>query len=334
MNATPRDRVAALYVASTPYHLVLALADAERQAGPSALYFYGTFPDADRYLAALQADPPLLAGLRVQGLARPAKHRAARRGAARALHTLFDALDPDRVVVFNDRHDLSQLALALASRRPGARRTCFEDGSSFYTGWRAPPASRWDTLCKRLFTTRDWHPIGMLGTHPLVEDVRVQRLDAVREELRDRARPLALDVIRSPVLHALAQRMIDDETLTCPDVLLAPALINGPAWTAAARTLLPRSARVAFKYHPRESEDDPAALAGSGQEIPRHVPTELLYLLWGRTPAMLVGDGDSTALLTASLFNGDMRVIGLHTGPAPAHAPAYACLGIELRRYD
>ncbi|MGQ0621860.1 MAG: hypothetical protein ACT4QA_18395 [Panacagrimonas sp.] len=330
--ATPEPRC--FYLVSTPYHCLLALAHAESRNEIPVLFLFGRFPSASDYLRVLGVHPPLLPGLVVEGLTGSADDRGLRRGARGRLLQSLSLWKPGTLVVFNDRHDLSQVALDWA-QRDNARRLCFEDGSSFYTDWLAPPASAWTRWRKRLFTTRNWEPIRVLGTHPALDAVLAQRPQAVRAELRGRVQPLSLDLPRSPVLRALAEGLVREEDRSsaldgAPDVLVLPALNADAAWTLAATGLIPKESNIAFKYHPREAASDPAGLRGLGMELPRHLPVELLYLLWGGGPGTLIGDGRSTTLLTAGLFDGRTRIIGLYAGAALPQAEVYARLGIEL----
>lgn len=330
---------ATFYLASTPYHLLLALADAERSPDPATLFFFGAFPSATQYLEALIQNPALLPRLQVEGISGSAKARDLRREARQRLRDCMALCAPDRVVVFNDRHDLSQLALAIAAAGKGVTRACFEDGSSFYTGWLAPPAGFWTQVRKRIFTAPRWTPIRVLGTHPLVQEVRVLRPDAVRTELRDRALALDVDLLSSPVLKCFGERLLASlrsagaagEIPDCPDILLAPPLEGVDAWASQARPWVAGSSHVAIKHHPRQGDADAGQLLQFGTEISRHLPLELLYLLWGKTPGLLVGDANSTTLLSTRLFDPHSRIIGLCARGRPPHADAYERLGIELR---
>lgn len=338
MATTVATETSSYYLVSTPYHCLLALADAERQAQQPRLFFFGRFDAAKDYLTALQARPPLRPGLVVEGLTAPAHVRSLRRRARGQLLDSLNRWEPRRVIVFNDRHDLSQVALAWASRR-GAKKLCFEDGSSFYTDWLAPPSTRLTTWRKRLFTAPGWHPIRVLGTHPQLDSVHVQYPALVRPELLGRVEKLGLDLTKSSALRALAREIISGSDIAqigsvAPDVLLTPALGARPDWTQAALKRVPPAKRVAFKYHPRETGDDPVGLRGSGLELPRKIATELLYLHWGSAPEMIIGDGRSTTLLTASLFGPGSLAIGLYRDIPPAHTEMFARLGIEMQRYS
>lgn len=336
-NTETTDR-GGYYLVSTPYHCLLALAHAESNGTPAVMFLFGQFSSAADYLRVLRQQPSLLPGLVVEGLTGTAADRRLRRRARGPLLASLERWRPARVVVFNDRHDLSQVALDWA-RRNQARGICFEDGSSFYTDWLAPPAGNWTRFRKRLTTSRSWEPIRIPGTHPGLHEVRVQRPDAVRPELRGRVAPLSLNLPNSPVLRRLVSGLLSQNGTaplpdTAPDALLLPALGAGIEWSAAALDLARGAQRLAYKYHPREQAPDPARLGERGDELPRQLPVELLYLFWGGGPGLLIGDSRSTTLLTVSSFDPATRIVGLFRGEPPPQATAYARLGIELCHCD
>jgi hypothetical protein len=72
--------------------------------------------------------------------------------------------------------------------------------------------------------------------------------------------------------------------------------------------------RVAFKYHPRERETDPAGLLADSQVLvlPKALPMELLLPLL--PPGSLLAGESSTALLAAQWLRPDLAVRDLGTG--------------------
>lgn len=330
----PLTRGAPLYLVTTPYHLLLALAHAESGGGPATIVLFGRFPDCERYWQFLASDS-WASSLHLRGVFGFLPTQRPRRRARRLLLETVRTQRPSQLFVFNDRNEVAQAALDAVFRQ-GGRRVCLEDGSSFYTDWQAPGASRWTTMRKRLFVARHWLPLRVLGTHPLVQEVRVLRPAVVRPELSARARPLDIELMQSPVLRRLAGRMVSETGATaedCPETLILPGLEEDPGWSDALwrQRTGAASATVAFKYHPREARPDPLQLAGLARELPRHVAVELYYLAWGRAPRRIVGDGRSTTLLTAKLFDPDCEILGIYHGPQPAHAEAFSRLGIEMR---
>ncbi|MEO6075357.1 MAG: hypothetical protein ABIP56_00990, partial [Dokdonella sp.] len=115
----------------------------------------------------------------------------------------------------------------------------------------------------------------------------------------------------------------------CESVLVLPhsnQLLANPALAGNLRAFVDAaSARgqcVAIKYHPRESQPDPAGLlAGSNTlALPTLLPMELLLPLL-RCGALVTGEG-STALLAASWLRPDLKVfdLGLSRGGYAARA--------------
>lgn len=326
------------YFAMTPYHVLLALADAERLHARATVFFWGAFGAAPEVFAALQSQPPLLPDMQVEGVIGPNKSPSLRQAGRKAIETSLARLDVDRVVVFNDKEVLSQVILGWASRRPGVRTVCLEDGSTFYNDFTPAQKPLRTIWRRRLSGIRGFSNVRVLGTHPFVQEIRVLRPDLVRAELQGRVLPLDVDLLHSPVLLEFAQRLlhqfrrsgISDGVPACPELLLMPPLRNVDDWASCAKPFMKSSANTAYKHHPRQSEPDPGGLRRRARELPRGLPLEVLYLLWRRTPAAVVGDGGSTALMSTRLFDASARIVGVCVGGLPAYAAAFQRLGIEF----
>lgn len=323
------------YLASTPYHLLLALADAERRDRPTTIYLFGNFPSAALYLAALRRGLRALPLLRAEGMIGGYGDPVALHRALGAMGPLLDEVDPQRVYVFNDHHDLSQYVLGWARRR-GRFRGCIEDGSSFYTDWRVCDRVRpTRQLRKRLSVSPAWTSICIPGTHPALQQLRVLRPELVRPELRSRAEPLDLDLLHSPVVAELAAQLLGDLRITppeqCPDCLVAPSPESRLPWRAMLKDLVGANATLAYKYHPRELRGDPLHLAGCGAELPRDLPLELIYARWQAVPRRVIGSAGSTVLLTSRLFSPEAQVTGYYHGTPPSQVARYRSAGIELK---
>jgi len=335
------SRPGSFYIVSTPYHVLLALAQAEHARVSPKLFLLGNFAGAQAYVEAL-SDPgsgsPILPGLTVDAVFCRYGDRAGYRAQAPALRRALEQVQPGQLWVFNDHNDLSQYALSWAARRAipcGA----MEDGSSFYTDWTvARHARRWRQWRRRWSFCRDWTALSVPGTHPLLTRRLALRPDLVRPELRGRCEALGVDLLRSPALRVLARRLA--ESCAARHGIGAQQWLEQPIpdrlLLAPASGGLPEEARIglgtlAFKYHPREAETDPLGLRRLGCELPRHWPVELIYLHWGAVPDEVVGEAGSTVLLTSRLMSPRARVAGYRTSEAAAAPDAlYARLGIEL----
>ena len=329
----------AFYLVTTPYHILLALAHIEAASQAATIFLFGRFENSNEYLEALTEAQSLLPQLRVCGRAGWGDRGPTRRMVRAEVARMLDEERPEALIVFNDRNEVAQIALAVVARY-GGERTCIEDGSAFYTDWVGPPASRWVSWRKRMLMSRSWQPIQVLGTHTLTQRVLALRPESVRPELEGRVEALDVDLLRSPVLrhfsHEVVRRRVGGEESSipsCPNLLVLPPLDVDARWASSLLqflSLMP-AVRTAVKYHPREPSRDPVGLLDHGVEIPRYLAVELLYLLWGRTPEVVIGDGRSTPLLTASMFNPDCDVIGLYSGDRPYHADAFEALGIRFQ---
>lgn len=327
------------YVVSTPYHILLAVAHAERAGLAPSLFLLGNFAGAQAYADALSGPgEALLPGLEIEAAVCAYGDRARYRAQLPPLRRALKAAGARQLWVFNDHNDLSQYALSWAARQ-GVACGAIEDGSSFYTDWVvARHDRRWRQWRKRWTFCRHWTALTVPGTHPLLTSRLALRPDLVRDELRGRCEPLDVDVLRSPALRRLAARL----AASCA----AQARPGAGQWLeqpvpdrlllAPARGALPEEActglgSLAFKYHPREAEADPLGLRRLGRELPRHWPVELIYLHWGAVPDEVVGEAGSTVLLTSRLMSPQTRVFGYRTaGLAAAPDALYARLGIEL----
>lgn len=317
-----------LVTSSLQFLLATALADElrERTHAPSRMLFVPAMLDPGLFMQALRgwAESPFDRVVHI------APRQPARRDSGavrRELEAAFAEARPRSLTVFNDRDEIGQALLILAARRfPGAARRCAEDGSLAYTGFSYPPHSALTRWRQRLRMGRHWHDVGVLGTHPLVQQFLALHPGLLRDELRQRAvQPIPAEALASPTLRSLAtaigaaagfapQSVPPGATVLTlnhseyaarnPDYL---ALVQ-----ACARELGRRPAGFFVKYHPREAQQDYLGLLGGGhaQEIARALPVECLYLMLRDRPLTVVG-GMSTSLLTAGLLMPRLRCAAL-----------------------
>ena len=357
MNPAP-----SLYIASTPM-IALSCAAAARAAGGRAqLVLIEDFDLAARLQAMLEAwrDTPFERIVRIPGRhagpgGRRARHgrgaaglvrraraqRTARRDTIALLHALDRELQPQAVWLGNDRRVESQLSMELAGRRTGRPAGRYlDDGLYTYLGdWRPWRRSRWlDDLAKRWTYGRWWQRVAHAGTSGWIGEAwlafpRLAPEVYPRDRLRAQPRGwydnrafarLCLDAARAFGVDRAALR-------GCDAVCVMPhsnQLRAEPAVADALREALRRMAgegrRIALKYHPRESADDPGGLlaTGAAMPLPGLLPMELLLPLLPRG-AVLAGE-ITTALLAARWLRPDLAVrdLGLAQGPYAARARA------------
>lgn len=234
------------------------------------------------------------------------------------------------VYVFNDRQVFSQVALGAARRfHPAASRIWVEDGTAAYSGvtyrrqhWRT-------TLQRKLMHGRSWGNLKVLGTHPLVQQLVVHFPEALRPELRQSpVTRYPRERLHDPRLRGLAELIADRSGI--PSLHAVDALvIANVSWIfrdlegyrQELRRLLERLAAggysCAIKYHPRERMPDFVNIQDftGAVELPRECPMEVLFLLLGNSPCLVIG-GVTTALLVARQMNPALRPLAMQHGEA------------------
>ena len=255
------------------------------------------------------------------------------------LRRIDGELAPDSVWVGNDRKVETQYALHLASQRVSGRPGRYlDDGLYSYLGdvRQRPLIRRIDWMVKRISYGRWWHRAEQAGTSPWIAESWFAFPDqAIDQDPRrlHHALPAAWftgrPFLRLSILAA-NQFGVDRAGLRrCSSVLVLPhsnQLLANPALAGSLRSFIDeagaRGERIAIKYHPRETQPDPAGLLASGNALalPTLLPMELLLPLMPRR-AVLAGEG-STALLAAAWLRPDLRVfdLGLSQGGYAARA--------------
>ncbi len=339
-----------LHVATTPLTALIAAGVARAEAREAALVLVDDYDDAARWgeLLAAWRDTPFARIERVPGRASEARAGAAiegaalvrrlrrerikrtlRAGAFERLRALDRALAPERVFVGNDRRPETQYALHLAAGRRARPGIYLDDGLFTYLGdaHQRPIARRLDQFFKRRLYGSWWQSLPLVGTSRFVDEARLAfpelALDAAPERRRVPLAPalfanrafarLARDAWRAFAPSAPRARF--DTLVLLPHTRL---FRRGGAPDARLRRLLAEraGARVAVKYHPRETLPDPLALAGEGAELlPHGVPAELVLARVARGGTVL-GEA-STALLAARWLRPDLAVLDLGLAEAP-----------------
>ena len=339
------DLPRSLYLASTPMIALLCAAAARAQGGRARLVLIEDFDLAARFAGLLQGwrDTPFEQVVRLPG--RYTEHQRGAPDRARGVAAFFRririkrglrqdtlatlrALDadfaPDTVWVGNDRKVETQYALHLASSR---MRTAvgryLDDGLYTYLGdvRQRPLVRRIDWLVKQLTYGTWWQRAEQVGTTSWIGQAWLtyphlaptayagtQQHALPREWLANRAF-LRLSARAAHLFEVPRKRLRG-----CGGVLVLPhsnqlraepeAVERLRAYLRAARAA---GAPLALKYHPRETQNDPAGLFDAETlALPALLPMELLLPLLPRG-ALLVGEG-STALLAAHWLRPDLQV--------------------------
>lgn len=340
---------AALYLASTPMIALESAGAALARGGRAQLVLIEDFDLAEQLAELLQcwSDNPFEAIHRLPGrhtehmlgagdnhhgvadfLHRMGVKRALRRQTLAAIRRIDTEFAPDSVWVGNDRKVETQYALHLASQRLADRPGRYlDDGLYSYLGdvRQRPLIRRIDWLVKRLTYGSWWHRGEQAGTSPWIAESWFAFPDqAIDQDLCRRHRELPANwftgrpFLRLSALAAKQFAVDRDGLRRCESVLVLPhsnQFLANPALAGSLRAFIDaagaRGHRVAIKYHPRESQPDPAALLADSNvlALPMLLPMELLLPLlpFG---AVLTGEG-STALLAASWLRPDLKVFDL-----------------------
>ena len=331
-----------LVTSSLQFLLATALAAdlRERTHQPSRMLFVPTMLEPSLFMQAVHgwAESPFdrvlhIAPRRPSGASTGTGTSRRDSGAVRReLEVAFVEARPMSLTVFNDRDETGQALLILAARRfPHTPRRCAEDGSLAYTGFSWPRHSTVTRWRQRLRLGRHWHDVGVLGTHPLVQQFLALHPDLLRDELRQRTvQPIPAEALASPTLRSLAAAICTAAGFAPQSVPPGATVLTlnhseyatrNPDYLAlvqaCAHELGRRPQGFFVKYHPRESQPDYPGLLGGGhaQEIARSLPVECLYLMLRDRPLTVVG-GMSSSLLTAGLLMPRLRCAALvHASP-------------------
>lgn len=275
--------------------------------------------------------------------------RDLRRDTLAALRALDVELAPEQVWLGNDRKVETQLLLHRASTRRGtAAGQYLDDGLYTYLGDVRQRAliRRIDALVKQQVYGRWWQRVAHAGTSRWIAAAWLA-FPALAPQPPYVAQCIQLlprgwfanRAFLRLSLQAAAQFGVDRVGLRkCDAVWVMPhsnQLRDDPAFAQALREAVRQAAanglRIALKYHPRETDEDPGQLraAGAALVLPALIPLELLLPLLPHR-ALLVGEG-STALLAAHWLRPDLRVFdaGLAKSGYAARARAlFAQVGI------
>lgn len=325
-----------LFVAQTTLQLMLSAAQAshlQHQGGVCDLLLIPDFKNPDLIRQALSrwnaspfqrvefAEPRVAPGL--ERHARPEWSDV-----VRTIHQAVDRAELEAVYVFNDRQDVGQAVLIRTAQQcPQARRRCIEDGAQAYSNFVYRQAGWFRVLRRRRRCGGQWADIRVLGTHPLVQEFLAIYPDLVRDALQSRVYPMAAGALASPAmiefatLIASACGYVHVSNPGGNSAVLALShssyAARNPAYAAsvqaAAKALVGAGVSVAYKYHPRETDTDYlkiVALGGETREVPRELPIECVYLLYGKAAVLLIG-GMSTTLLTGGLMLPNVSLLGI-----------------------
>lgn len=322
----------AFFLVSTPLHLYNAIVAAMMNPQWESHLFFIDQPEEEKhlYFEALQAwaESPFagvkLYRTRVKGVL---KKWRVRRAAFRSLHEDVGKLSPHRVYVGNDRRIEFAYALHVARMiDPDAVGGYIDDGAYSYIYQK----SKWyqDTfldigLKKLLYGPWYFRP-SVVGASDAVSEAFVALPEFVHKALakkrliRLETRKLLDARVKPFIDYLVAPFGLDREAVAALElVVILPhesLILRFPAFKQTVmqsiETAVAEGVRVGVKYHPRQSQPDPLALAALPNVtlLPNTLAFEALLPLLGR--AVIVGDV-SSALLTARWLRPDLIVLSL-----------------------
>ncbi len=334
MRAEQRNNDKQIFVAFSPYHLLLSLVLARNQNDKvvNHLVVVSDFGGANTLLDALNSwsQSPFASIVSLPGTyGNPGMLRTAfiMRRNARTIERLVLHENFDYVYVFNDLRAEAQAALYYSQR---GNRTALgvygEDGSAAYSSQRRRRQNTPRLILQKLLFGTWWEDVGVLGTCSYVDEVRALFPQFVRPELK--LKPVAhvprdaflrlrheeflfnyleaMGMTRSELYYADLILVVEhsDDILQIPDYRLAFEQLLASA--------VSHDLRVAIKYHPRDVRRHFISIADVPDVLilPRWLPIELVYLLAGHRIRYVAGDM-STALLTAKWLLDNTTVISL-----------------------
>ncbi len=314
-----------IYIANTPYHLLLScgLAAISGSSDKKYLIIIPAYSDSDIFYRSLTEwdKNPFYKIIIAKSIVNvPGKIQPLRilRNNVKIIKTFFldninEACD---VFVFNDRYPEAQI-LARLNHDKGGFNTYVEDGSAAYNRSVASnmPACR-KFICK-LALGMWFTDNSIIGTYKYIDKIMVNQPELVRLELSSKKlikipKNIFKD-LKSFIYILFRNYSIEQTDLNAKSILIishsdavSRDLIE--IYKYLIEHLSSRSNRVYVKYHPREDDDDFLGVKSYSPQIniiPKTLPLEAVFIvLQGEDePGIIVGDL-STSLLTAKyLFN-------------------------------
>ena len=323
-----------LFIAFTPYHVLLAYAIArdEESSAENYLFVISDFRDVEPLIHFLEgwSRCPFAQIERLPGMYSQASNFRRRFTIRRNLTTIIESVTRhkvERVYIFHDGRPEAQAALHFANKgNKGAVGIYVEDGAGAYSSYESTKRPLHKLLLAKLFYGPWWQDVRVLGTSRWIDEVKAIFPRLVRPELR-------LKHVSSIPRHALLE-LRDQEWLyeylktlgvkiaglNDLDAILIVAhsefASQIPGYKQVTEDVLSmaksQNLRLGIKYHPRESQDD--FLSVNDTEgilvLPKSLPIELVYILTLEQIRFIIGD-ISTALLTAKWLLDNAMVVSI-----------------------
>jgi hypothetical protein len=319
-----------LFLATTPYHVLLSCALAEEGAEQydSHILLFPFFAHAPELMEALRQGTSMFASCVLFPDVEDTNYRGCRVAIEQVREQMRRYPQLGKLLVFNDRHFLIQAAMDRAQRlQPEVHVTYVEDGSAAYSSTRFRQGHlRVPTIKGKIRYGLWYERIGCLGTSRWIDDMRIIYPKFARAEL---AGLPAKEIDRDAFHRVLAAEWVDlymrmlgssmETTRSSDLILLAPehkGMCREPRLLDGIRSVVAQavreSAKIAVKYHPREDAGDYLEIGQhpGASVVPRGLPAECLFQRsGGRTPVIL--GADTTSIITARWLLGPSTIVSV-----------------------
>lgn len=311
-----------IYVAYTPYHLLLSCGLAAFSGGSDEKYLVviPAYADVDVFCRCVVewGKNPFSKIIMTNGIydvSGRIKRVDLTQKNIKIIKNFFidDVNEACEVFIFNDGYPEAQI-MARLNHQKGGFNTYVEDGSAAYNNSISPEIPIYKKIIYKLVYGIWYEEVNILGTYEYINKVMVIQPDFIRPELRVK------DIVKIPknIFNKLKAEgfisiLFKNYAIELPSFNLNSVLIVSHSnilsknlsdtYRYLAGYLSHLSAVLYLKYHPREHEDDFLGLSLSSpgvKLIPKALPLEAIFVALQDEdePSIIVGDL-STSLLTA-----------------------------------
>lgn len=323
-----------IFIACTPYHILLSYAIASIQGNLTDRYLFiiSDFKRADALVHLFERlCKPHFAKIHwLPGIYRKTNKFVQGIVIKKNVNTMrwfVNRHKVDRIYVFNDGGPESQAALYYGKLgNKNAIGVYVEDGIGAYTSYTRNRRSKFKMLMGRLFFGMPWKDISVLGTSTWIEEIFVIFPQLVRAELLGkRVKSISSHALldlpnQTPLSDILSLLNVTiDEWRQIDAVLLLANSVYGnkcATYKQAIKTLVSSAnncgVRLAVKYHPSELKVDYLSIEGFQEilVIPKGLPAELVYIFLPERIKFIIGDL-STSLLTAKWLLSNVTIVSI-----------------------
>ena len=325
------DRVNSVYIAHTPYHVLLSLyLSLDQHAHENHLIVIGDTSRLLEFATTINKcwnPSPFKHTTYLSGMYEKSNwltKQLLKKKNVKFMKKYFQNHSFQNIYVFNDRRPEIQAALYF-SKKFGVNTAIYvEDGSIAYSSYRLRKFPLHIAFLAKLLFGFWWENISFFGGATWIDEVKLLFPDMARPELQ--LKPISgisknnLEKLRNPswIREILLTFNLEVENIKDIDAILVISHsehVHGRhymKWMEVLDLIDNNNLRAAVKYHPGESKKDFLSIRGRERYflLPQSLPVELLYILLGRQMKYVVGS-DSSSLLTARWFLEDVIVCSI-----------------------